>query len=246
MNRKIIVLCLLQAITLSLCSMDAPDPDKEKKSEQSEENNSACYFDTMPDELALHIFGYAANQETVKERFLQLSQLSLVHSSWASLAKDQLFLKSIIQDQGFIALGEKLANKVSEGKEIAWTCPNYLPCQAKESIKSGLLKKSAVLNFLKRIHEDRKAWITSVAISSDNSFIVTGADDKMAKIRDVLSGNCITTLEGHIDGITSVAISSDNRFIVTGSRDKTSILYPVLHNQELVSILQRLKEIKHE
>ncbi len=56
--------------------MDAPEPEKEAL-EQSEEK-SDCYFDALPDELLLHIFGYAANQETVKDRFLHLEQLSLV------------------------------------------------------------------------------------------------------------------------------------------------------------------------
>ncbi len=73
--------------------MDAPELEQEAL-EQSEEK-SDCYFDTTPDELALHIFGYAANQETVKERFLQLSQLSLVRNGWAVLAKDESFLRSI-------------------------------------------------------------------------------------------------------------------------------------------------------
>ncbi len=130
---------------LNVCFIDASEE------EETHAENSACYFDTMPDELALHIFGYAANQETAKERFQQLSQLSLVCNHWASLAKDQPFLQSIIhRDKEFIALGKKLANYVSQGKEIAWTCPSYLPRQAKDALKKGLLKSCSLWNLFKK------------------------------------------------------------------------------------------------
>ncbi len=86
--------------------MDIPELEKEAL-EQSDEN-SACYLDDLPDELVLHIFGFAANQETVKDRFLHLEQLSLVRGKWAALATDQLLLKSILySDAELIALGEK-------------------------------------------------------------------------------------------------------------------------------------------
>ncbi len=123
MNKKIIVLCLMQAIALNLSAMEAPDKEALEQSDEKPE----CYFELIPDELALHIFGYAANQETAKEGFQQLSQLLLVCNHWASLAKDQPFLQSLIhRDKEFIALGEKLANEVSRGKEITWGLSNMV------------------------------------------------------------------------------------------------------------------------
>ncbi len=222
---KVIALCLLQAITLNLDSMEMPEEDKETLLQQSEEK-SECYFDKLPEELLLHIFGYTANQEKAKDRFEQVGHLSLVDKKWARLAKDEPFLKSILHsDAEFIALGKKLANDVSQGNEITWTCPSWLPQSAKEAIKAGLLKSPVAWNFF---CEDRKAQITSVAISHDNSFIVTGFHDGTAKIWEVSSGKCIiTTLEGHTDSIYSVAISSNNRFIVTGSLDKTAKIWDV-------------------
>ena len=221
MNKKIFFAYNLLSLTLNLCSMDIPD----EEAVQQSEDDFACHFDTMPDELALHIFGYTANQETVKERFQQVGQLSLVDKKWAGLATDESFLRSIVPkyaDKEFIALGEKLATYVSQGKEIAWSCPNYLPHQAKEAIKKGLLKSPVVWNFFKRTREGLKASITSVAISSDNRFIATGSSDGTAKIWDVTSGRCIKTLQCHIDDINSIAISKDNSFVVTGSWDGTA------------------------
>ncbi len=224
---KVIVLCLLQAITLSLCSMNAPGP----------EENSLCYFDNLADELLLPIFDYTANQETAHNRFLQLFQLFLVDKRWAALAKDQRFLKSILHsDAEFIALGEMLADDVSEGKKIIWTCPTYLPEQAKEAIKMGLLKKPVVWNFFQKTlrKDDRfsdtgsgnNPRVTSVAISNNNSSVVTGSEDGTARIWDVHS-KCIATFKCHADDINSVAISNDNSFIVTGSSDKTAKIWDI-------------------
>ncbi len=67
--------------------------------------------------------------------------------------------------------------------------------------------------------------LNAVAISSDDRFIVTGSEDKTAKIWDVGSGECIATLMGHTGEICSVAISGDDSFIVTGSYDLTAKIW---------------------
>jgi WD40 repeat protein len=61
--------------------------------------------------------------------------------------------------------------------------------------------------------------IWSVAISTDNSFIVTGSMDSTAQVWDAHTGEYIATLTGHRESVTSVAISPDNSLIVTGSSD---------------------------
>ena len=68
-------------------------------------------------------------------------------------------------------------------------------------------------------------WIKSVAISPDGSKIVTGSDDKTAKIWNVADGSLIATLSGHTAEITSVAISSDGSKVVTGSKDGTAKIW---------------------
>ncbi len=70
-------------------------------------------------------------------------------------------------------------------------------------------------------HQD---FIRSVAISPDNSFIVTGSEDATAKIWYAKTGQLVHTLN-HQDKIRSVAISSDNSFIVTGSPDTTAKIW---------------------
>jgi len=78
-------------------------------------------------------------------------------------------------------------------------------------------------------------WISLVAISADNSFIVTGSKDNTAKIWNPLNGQLLRILTGHADWISSVAISTDNSFIVTGAgtQDNTAKIWNAQNGQLL-------------
>jgi WD40 repeat protein len=70
--------------------------------------------------------------------------------------------------------------------------------------------------------------LTSVAISRDNRWLVTGSRDKTAQLRDLSAkdpGANPVILRGHEDVVYAVAISPDNRWLVTGSHDKTARLW---------------------
>ena len=67
--------------------------------------------------------------------------------------------------------------------------------------------------------------INSVAISSDNTFIISGSEDATIRIWDVASGKLTNVLEGHTKGVRSVALSKNDQFIVSGSWDKTVRLW---------------------
>ncbi len=61
----------------------------------------------------------------------------------------------------------------------------------------------------------------SVAISSDNKFIVSGSEDNTIRVWERESGTQLQEIKGHNSFVNSVAISSDNMFIISGSDDKT-------------------------
>ena len=68
--------------------------------------------------------------------------------------------------------------------------------------------------------------VNSVAISSDDQFIVSGSNDETVRLWNIKTG------ENHIIGehdhcVTSVAISSDNQFIISGSHDETVRLWNI-------------------
>jgi hypothetical protein len=70
--------------------------------------------------------------------------------------------------------------------------------------------------------------ITAVAISPDNRWVVTGSDDKTARLWDLSAKDPAANpvvLRGHDGPVRVVAISPDNRWVVTGSDDKTARLW---------------------
>ena len=58
--------------------------------------------------------------------------------------------------------------------------------------------------------------VTSVAITSDNKYIVSGGRDKTVRIWNLQDKTQEAVLQGHTGSIISVAITSDNKYIVSG------------------------------
>jgi hypothetical protein len=65
-------------------------------------------------------------------------------------------------------------------------------------------------------------WVTSASFRSDGLGIVTGSDDKTAKVWDAKSGAEILTLTGHTDPVYSASFSPDGSRVVTASWDQTA------------------------
>ena len=63
--------------------------------------------------------------------------------------------------------------------------------------------------------------------SSDGSRIVTGSDDRTARIWDSATGKEIAVLRGHDAQVDSAAFSPDGSRIVTGSKDNTARIWNV-------------------
>jgi WD40 repeat protein len=70
--------------------------------------------------------------------------------------------------------------------------------------------------------------ITTLAISTDSRWVVTGSEDKTARLWDLRAQDPAANpvvLRGHDDRVYAVAISPDSRWVVTGSSDKTARLW---------------------
>jgi WD40 repeat protein len=63
--------------------------------------------------------------------------------------------------------------------------------------------------------------VFAVAFSPDGQSIVTGGEDKTARVWDAATGREVLKLSGHSENVEVVAFSRDGRLIVTGSWDKT-------------------------
>jgi sugar lactone lactonase YvrE len=66
--------------------------------------------------------------------------------------------------------------------------------------------------------------LTAVAFSPDGKFVLTGSDDRTARLWRVDSGQLISTLR-HEDSVRALAFSPDGKFVLTGSDDRTARLW---------------------
>ena len=63
--------------------------------------------------------------------------------------------------------------------------------------------------------------VSSVAITSDSKYIVSGGYDNTVRIWNLQDKTQEAVLQGHTGSVRSVAITSDNKYIVSGGYDKT-------------------------
>ncbi len=63
--------------------------------------------------------------------------------------------------------------------------------------------------------------VFSVSLSPDGAHLVSGSEDKTARVWKVDGGQQVQELEGHTADVYSVAWSHDGKYIVSGSGDTT-------------------------
>ena len=66
-----------------------------------------------------------------------------------------------------------------------------------------------------------KRMVNSVAVSADDTFLVSGGEDTTLRVWHSTSGNCELVLEDHSDEVNCVAISKDMKVLLSGSKDKS-------------------------
>jgi WD40 repeat protein/serine/threonine protein kinase len=69
--------------------------------------------------------------------------------------------------------------------------------------------------------------VTSVCLSADGRFALSGSDDQSVRLWEVASGQCLRTFSGHTDWVASVSLNADGRFALSGSLDNTLRLWEV-------------------
>jgi WD40 repeat protein len=69
--------------------------------------------------------------------------------------------------------------------------------------------------------------VSSVAVSADGSRIVTGSDDRTARVWNAASGAPVTALAEHTGPVSSVAVNADGTLVVTASADATAMIWDV-------------------
>ncbi len=63
--------------------------------------------------------------------------------------------------------------------------------------------------------------MTSVVISKDDKYIISGSWDNSIKIWERETGNELQTIKVHSDKVNSLAISKCDKYIISGSEDNS-------------------------
>ena len=66
-----------------------------------------------------------------------------------------------------------------------------------------------------------QGWVTSVAVTPDGRYVVSGSDDSTVRVWDWQNGKEARRLTGHSNRVLSVAVTPDGRYVVSGSADST-------------------------
>jgi WD40 repeat protein len=75
--------------------------------------------------------------------------------------------------------------------------------------------------------------VLSAVVSPDGRMVLTGGNDRTARLWDARTGRELRQFRGHTSNVNSVAFSSDGRMVLTGSWDGTARLWDVVSGHEL-------------
>ncbi len=102
---------------------------------------------------------------------------------------------------------------------------------------------------LEKILECHSDVVTSLAVSSDSKYILTGSHDTTARFWHLETGQMISELKGHESSINSVAFSRDGKYALTAAADDTRLwLLSVVDNLALpdLVLLVKLSQLPYE
>ncbi len=156
-------------------------------------------------------------------------QLSKAQSIQELLSSQSIYDQALLQAKQAIELGQVVEaaghirraraqpgfQHAAEALELWRTLYLFLP------------RKSLISGWEAATFEGHTSKVTSVYLSADGRYALSGSEDTTLKLWDVERGNCLRTFEGHTLAISSVCLSADGRFALSGSRDNTLKLWDI-------------------
>ncbi len=124
-------------------------------------------------------------------------------------------INSIKEAADFIKSGMELPGYKESEKAL-----NLWGQAGKNGIRCGISSGWFIKDF--KGHTNK---VTSVSISPDGLYFISGSWDKTLRLWDIKMGKCLRIFKGHTDCVTSVSISPDGLYAISGSSDKTLRLW---------------------
>ena len=125
------------------------------------------------------------------------------------------------------------------GKSVITSYLRILPKDVEELVAQLLIHAHpALFSPTSRVLEGHTDRITSVALTPDGKWALTGSRDHTARLWDLSNpGSIPRVLSGHTDAINSVAITPDGRWALTGSWDRTARLWDLTNPESNPRVL---------
>ena len=79
--------------------------------------------------------------------------------------------------------------------------------------------------------EGHTSAVQTVAVISDNKYIISGSRDKTIRIWNLLEKRQEAVLQGHLERVNSVVVTSDSKYIISGSNDMTIRIWNLLEKK---------------
>jgi serine/threonine protein kinase len=85
---------------------------------------------------------------------------------------------------------------------------------------SDLLAQHWDVSFMVRQMTGHEAWVSSVAVTPDGQYVVSGSGDRTVRLWELATGKEVRRFTEHESAVRSVAVTPDGKFVVSGSADK--------------------------
>ena len=96
-------------------------------------------------------------------------------------------------------------------------------CPIAELVAAGVASSEAALApMVELVLEGHTDWMTSVCVTADGAYVVSGSWDKTARVWSMADSAMVRVLKGHTDWVTSVCVTADGAHVVSGSYDETA------------------------
>jgi WD40 repeat protein len=167
------------------------------------------------DRLKIDLSNYDFSELPIWQAYLQDMTLHNVNFAGADLSKS-VFAKTL---GNYLAVAfcnnEKFATADAEGRIFLWQVTN-----AQQLLAFG----------------DGIGAVRAIVFSRDGKILATGGDDRIIRLWDTATGECIDKWERHSDRINCIDFSADGELLASGSDDGSAKLWVLNSGQCLKSL----------
>ena len=149
--------------------------------------------------------GFSLDSESVSDSFLEMS----IQGEGAQQQEVKAAL--ILEVKPALALARE---RLSHSSQQLRTFSTFK--RPRQKLGFSLDSESVSDSFLE-MSKGHTGYVTSVCLSADSRFALSGSHDKTLKLWEVATGLCLRTFAGHADQVNSVFLSVDSRFALSGS-----------------------------